>query len=395
MTIDSGDRGKRPSTAESSVYNRYAAAAQRVEPALCCPIEYAADFLSVIPDEIIERDYGCGDPTPYVRSGDTVLDLGAGGGKLCFIAAQVVGENGRIIGVDCNREMLSLARKHAPTVAERIGYNNVEFRYGMIQDLQLDLAALERELSAAPIKDAADFLRLRHIEEHLRSTCPLIANDSIDCVVSNCVLNLVRQQDRKQLFAEIFRVLKNGGRAAISDIVSDETVPEEMKRDPELWSGCLSGAFREDEFLQAFEEAGFHGIEIAKRAKEPWQTVNGIEFRSMTIVAYKGKQGPCLERNQAVVYRGPFKKVEDDDGHVYRRGERMAVCDKAFKLLQQHPYTGLFDSIEPRTSVPIAEAKSFDCRRAKLRDPLETKGTGYLVTIESQGPCCGSDADCC
>lgn len=107
---------------ESSVYKRYAAAAQAVEPALCCPVEYSADFLKVIPQEIIDRDYGCGDPTPYVREGDTVLDLGSGGGKLCYIAAQMVGPSGHVIGVDCNREMLELARKHAPTVAKRLGY---------------------------------------------------------------------------------------------------------------------------------------------------------------------------------------------------------------------------------------------------------------------------------
>lgn len=280
--------------AEASVYRRYAAAANEREAALCCPVEYAADFLSVIPDEVIERDYGCGDPTPYVKPGDAVLDLGSGGGKLCFIAAQVVGAEGRVIGVDCNREMLALAKKHAPTVADRIGHANVEFRYGMIQDLRLDLALLEEELVKHPVRSSEDFLRLRHLQETLRHDHPLIEDDSVDCVVSNCVLNLVRQEDRKTLFAELFRVLKRGGRAAISDIVSDETVPEEMKKDPELWSGCLSGAFREDEFLKAFEDAGFYGIEIAKRAKDPWQTINGIEFRSVTIVAYKGKQGPCL-----------------------------------------------------------------------------------------------------
>ena len=270
---------------EASVYRRYAAAAQQREAALCCPVEYASDFLSVIPDEVIERDYGCGDPTPYVLPGDTVLDLGSGGGKLCFIAAQVVGAEGRIIGVDCNREMLSLARKHAPTVAERIGYLNVEFRYGMIQDLRLDLSLLEQELLRQPVRNSEDYLRLRHLQDGLRHEHPLIEDDSVDCVVSNCVLNLVRQEDRKTLFAELARVLKRGGRAAISDIVSDETVPDEMKRDPELWSGCLSGAFREDEFLKAFEEAGFYGIEIAKRAKDPWQTINGIEFRSVTVVS--------------------------------------------------------------------------------------------------------------
>lgn len=382
-------------TSEASVYRRYAAAAQRLEPALCCPVEYAADFLSVIPDEIIERDYGCGDPTPFVEPGDTVLDLGSGGGKLCFIAAQVVGQAGRVIGVDCNREMLELARKHAPTVAERIGFSNVEFRYGMIQDLGLDLTRLEEALVQHPVKSADDFLRLRHLQEHLRTEHPLIESDSVDCVVSNCVLNLVRQQDRRQLFAEIFRVLRKGGRAAISDIVSDETVPLEMQRNSELWSGCLSGAFREDEFLKAFEDAGFHGLTVAKRAKEPWQTIDGIEFRSVTVVAYKGKQGPCLERNQAVVYRGPFKKVEDDDGHVYHRGSRMAVCDKTFHLLKRNPYAGMFDGVEPRVEIPLDEAEDFDCRRSKVRDPRETKGLDYHTTTESQGPCSAADSDCC
>lgn len=381
--------------AEASVYRRYAAAANQREAALCCPVEYAADFLSVIPNEVLERDYGCGDPTPFVKAGDTVLDLGSGGGKLCFIAAQVVGAEGRVIGVDCNCEMLALAKKHAPTVADRIGHTNVEFRYGMIQDLRLDLALLEQELVQHPVRGSEDFLRLRHIQETLRMDRPLIKDDSVDCVLSNCVLNLVRQEDRKTLFAELFRVLKRGGRAAISDIVSDETVPEEMKQNPELWSGCLSGAFREDEFLKAFEDAGFYGIEIAKRSKDPWQTINGIEFRSVTIVAYKGKQGPCLERNQAVVYRGPFKKVEDDDGHIYCRGERMAVCDKTFQLLSHAPYEGLFFAVEPRVSIPLKEASPFNCRRAKIRDPRETKGQDYEATTVSPGQHCRLDTDCC
>lgn len=380
---------------EASVYERYAAAAQAVEPALCCPIEYSADFLAVIPDEVIERDYGCGDPTPYVAPGDVVLDLGAGGGKLCFIAAQVVGESGRVIGVDCNQEMLKLARKHAPEVARRIGYANVEFRYGMIQDLQLDLQLLEERLSVDPVNHSSAYLKLRALEEQLRTEHPLIESDSIDCVVSNCVLNLVRRQDRSQLFEEIFRVLRRGGRAAISDIVSDETVPEEMQRDPRLWSGCLSGAYREDEFLKAFEHVGFHGIEVAARSTEPWQTINGIEFRSVTVVAYKGKQGPCLERNQAVVYRGPFKKVEDDDHHVYPRGERVAVCDKTFQLLSQKPYAGLFDLIEPRQGIPLSEAKEFDCLRSKHRSPRETKGADYHATTQLPGPCCSTEGNCC
>jgi len=384
-----------PHHPEATVYDRYAAAARAAEPALCCPVEYAADFLSVIPDEVIERDYGCGDPTPFVRPGETVLDLGSGGGKLCFIAAQVVGPEGRVIGVDCNREMLALARRHAATVANRIGCNNVEFRYGLIQDLQLDLERLGSELSKHPVHDPAGYLGLRNIEERLRREHPLVADDSVDCVVSNCVLNLVRQQDRHPLFAEIFRVLRRGGRAAISDIVSDEDVPAHLRDNPELWSGCISGAFREDHFLEAFERVGFHGIQIVKRQRDPWRTVEGIEFRSITVVAYKGKQGPCLERNQAVVYHGPFKKVEDDDGHIYHRGERIAVCDKTFRLLQQEPYTDMFEAIEPIHSVPLEEAQLFDCRRNVRRHPRETKGQDYSATTVSIGPCCGDDGSCC
>lgn len=381
-------------TTEDSVYHRYAAAANAREEALCCPVEYAVDFLTVIPQEIIERDYGCGDPTRFVSEGETVVDLGSGGGKLCYILSQVVGRQGRVIGVDCNQEMLALARNFQKTVADRIGHDNIDFRYGMIQDLQLDLDRLGQELAMHPVSDPAGWLTLRNLEERLRRDHPMIPDSSVDCVVSNCVLNLVRQQDRHQLFAEIFRVLKNGGRAAISDIVSDEDVPQAMRENPELWSGCISGAFREDLFLQAFEEAGFHGIEIAKRQAEPWRTVEGIEFRSITVVAHKGKQGPCLERNQAVVYRGPFKKVEDDDGHIYHRGVRTATCDKTFHLLQKAPYSGQFDVIEPREAISLSDAVPFDCHRSRIRSPKETKGSAYAVTTESIGPCCGPEGVC-
>ncbi len=380
---------------EASVYERYAIAANQMEPALCCPIQYSADFLTVIPDEILERDYGCGDPTAFVRRGETVLDLGSGGGKLCYILAQVVGSEGRVIGVDCNQEMLALARRHQQTVANRLGYSNVDFRYGLIQNLSLDLDQLGRKLAQHPVQSPADWLSLRHLEERLCQERPLVPDESVNCVVSNCVLNLVRQQDRRQLFSEIFRVLRRGGRAAISDIVSDDDIPETLQRDGKLWSGCLSGAFREDRFLQAFEEAGFHGIEIVKRQRDPWQTIEGIEFRSITVVAYKGKQGPCLERNQAIIYRGPFKKVVDDDGHTFLRGQRMAVCDKTFQLLQQEPYTEMFDTVEPLTSVAIDAAGDFNCRRIAVRHPRETKGLDYASTSESIGPCGGENGACC
>jgi 2-polyprenyl-3-methyl-5-hydroxy-6-metoxy-1,4-benzoquinol methylase len=113
---------------EEAVKQRYTAAARVPESALCCPVEYSADFLSVIPEEVLAKDYGCGDPSPYVREGDTVVDLGSGAGKLCYILAQAVDREGRVIGIDCNREMLALAGKYQPVVADRLGYANVEFR---------------------------------------------------------------------------------------------------------------------------------------------------------------------------------------------------------------------------------------------------------------------------
>lgn len=380
---------------ETFVAKRYSAAAQEKEPALCCPVQYRREYLRVIPEDILQRDYGCGDPTPYVREGETVLDLGSGGGKVCYILSQVVGPRGRVIGVDCNQEMIDLARRHREEVAQRIGHMNVEFRYGMIQDLALDLEQLVEETDRLELKTPQDWITLRQAEQRLRSQRPMVPDESVDCVVSNCVLNLVRPEDRRQLFAEVFRVLRLGGRAAISDIVSDEDVPEHLQQNPELWSGCISGAFREDRFLQAFEEAGFYGMYIASRQAEPWRTVEGIEFRSLTVVAYKGKQGPCLERNQAVIYRGPFRKVEDDDGHVYYRGERMAVCDKTLQLLQKAPYAGQFEPVEPRDPVPVEQAVRFDCSRPKHRHPRETKGQEYDMTTEARGTCTNSGGNCC
>jgi ubiquinone/menaquinone biosynthesis C-methylase UbiE len=379
--------------AESAGRERYAAGAKAAEAKLCCPVDYKAEYLQAIPKEVIERDYGCGNPSKYLREGETVLDLGSGSGKICFIAAQVVGPKGRVIGVDMTDEMLEVARRNRPLVAERIGYDNVEFRKGRIQDLALDLEQLDQELKARPITDAASFLRADELAQELRVKYPLVASDSIDVVVSNCVLNLVESKSKRSLFEEIFRVLKKGGRAVISDIVSDEEVPEQLQNDPELWSGCISGALTEEGFLEAFSAAGFYGIQILKRDEKPWQTVAGIEFRSVTIEAFKGKQGPCFERNQAVIYRGPFREVLDDDNHRMERGVRYAVCDKTYNLYRKGPYREFFEFVEPLQEVPLEEAKPFDCSHTARRHPKETKGQDYDLTTEASVCCDGGG--CC
>jgi ubiquinone/menaquinone biosynthesis C-methylase UbiE len=373
---------------ESIVRRRYTAGAKQRTEKLCCPVDYESEYLKMIPHEVIDRDYGCGDPSPYLREGETVLDLGSGTGKICFIAAQIVGPKGRVIGVDMTDAMVEVARRNAPIVTERLGYGNVEFRKGRIQDLALDLELLDRELKQKPITNAASFLAADALAEELRVKHPLVMPDSIDVVVSNCVLNLVEPKSKRQLFHEIFRVLKKGGRAVICDIVSDEEVREEMQNDPELWSGCISGAFTEEGFLAAFENAGFYGIQILKRDAAPWRTVHGIEFRSVTIEAFKGKQGECFERNQAVIYRGPFKEVLDDDNHRMERGKRYAVCDKTYNLYKNEPYREFFEFVDPIMDVPLGEAKPFDCSRTTSRHPKETKGQDYNATKEANNKCC-------
>ena len=276
---------------ERAVKDRYAVGARQEEAALCCPVDYNPRFLVLIPEEILARDYGCGDPSQHLRPGETVLDLGSGAGKICYIAAQVVGAEGRVIGVDMTPEMLALAEKYRHSIGEQLGYHNVEFHRGRIQDLRTDLDTADAHLREHPVASFEELQAFEAVMTEQRAQRPLIADGCVDVVVSNCVLNLVRDADKRQLFGEIFRVLRQDGRTVISDIVADEPVPAHMKADPELWSGCISGAMQEKEFITAFEEAGFSGIAVLKRDEQPWRTVEGIAFRSMTVVAHKGEPG--------------------------------------------------------------------------------------------------------
>ena len=237
---------------------RYGSAAQEKEVCLCTPVSFNPKLLEIIPSEIIDRDYGCGDPTRWVKERDKVLDLGSGGGKNAFICAQVVGKSGAVIGIDRNLEMLQLASKAIPEVSKRLGFSNVSFHKGDIEFL-----------------DKIEY-----------NNSPLIPNASIDIVLSNCVLNLVNPSNRYTLLANIRKVLKPNGRIAISDIVSNRTVPISLQKDPELWSGCISGAWQEDKFLEDFRDLGFQDVCYADRSNTPWKTIDDIEFRAVTLTGH-------------------------------------------------------------------------------------------------------------
>jgi ubiquinone/menaquinone biosynthesis C-methylase UbiE len=368
---------------------RYGDAAQATEPSLCCPVDYDARDLDHIPQRVLAVDYGCGDPTLYAEEGMTVLDLGSGSGKHAFMIARRVGPRGRVIGVDKTSEMLDLARGAVAEVTDALGYKqpNVEFRHGDIEDLHTDKDRLCAWLEDHEISSYDD---LAALEAHLAEV-PLVPSNSVDLVVSNCVLNLVDDRHKASLLKELHRVLKRGGSVAISDIVSDKDVPSNMKDDPALWTGCLSGAFRRDKFMEAFGEAGFHGMGEVKSYF--WKRVANINFFSVTVRAYKGKQGPCYETYRSAMYRGPFSRVLDDDNHVYDRGTFVPVCEKTANLLEQDPYRGHFH-VTPALEDPEKKLP-FDCSGRVLdRGLTETQHQALNDSIDS-GSCCEDDGSGC
>ena len=368
---------------ESAVLERYSEGAlERVEE-LCCPVDYDVALLKLLPQEIIDRDYGCGDPSSYVQEGDTVLDLGSGSGKICYMAAQLVGDAGQVIGFDMNDDMLALARSYQQEMADKLGSDRVRFVKGHIQDLALDVEAMEQWLQQHPVKDASTLQELEQWKRQQRKNSPVIQDNSVDLVISNCVLNLVGDDQKRQMIEEIYRVVKPGGRIAISDIISDELIPQHLKDDKTLWSGCISGAFQEQEILQIFEAIGFQAICLDKWSEDPWQVVDGIEFRSATITAVKPEGTECMDKGHAVIYRGPFSYVKDDDGHEFPRGERMAVCERTYRMLMEGPYRDVFIGIKPAVE---QEAVPWCAPAGTKRPASETKGA--LHSNRSDGSAC-------
>lgn len=304
----------------------YGAAAAAPQADLCCPVQPDPADIDHIPQEVIDRFYGCGSPIGIaaVQPGETMLDLGSGAGIDVFTAAKKVGPEGRAIGVDMTDSMLAVAREYQPRVAANLGFDVVDFRKGYLEEI--------------PVEDR-----------------------SVDLVTSNCVINL--SPDKKQVLAEMWRVLKDHGRMVISDIVAEEEVPPEQRQDPRLWGECISGALTEDELLAFLERAGFYGIECLSRTF--WREVDGYRFFSVTVRAYKfEKRKGCVFTGQWATYVGPYKGVSDEEGHFFPRGIAVEVCTDTAAKLCHPPYVGHFVVTDPDG---------------------ETIGT----------PCCGPGGGCC
>ncbi|MBI2828093.1 MAG: methyltransferase domain-containing protein [Acidobacteria bacterium] len=291
-----------------SVREFYGHAAEEPQAELCCPVRPDEADLTHIPREVVERFYGCGSPVTAagLAPGETMVDLGSGAGIDCFIAAKKVGADGRVYGIDMTDAMLTVANACRPKVAAALGWDVVEFRRGFLE--------------AIPLGDA-----------------------TADVVTSNCVINL--SPDKPRVFREMWRVLKDHGRAVVADIVADREVPPKMRADGQLWGECISGALTEEAFLAALERAGFYGVSIVK--KTFWREVEGCRFYSVTVRGYKfEKKAGCTYVGQYAIYLGPLKAGIDEEGHLFPRGNPVEVCTDTAAKLSRAPYAGSFAIVD-------------------------------------------------
>ncbi|GES82175.1 methyltransferase domain-containing protein [Rhizophagus clarus] len=277
--------------------------------------------------EVLSKFYGCGSPVPPALKGKVVLDLGSGSGRDCFILSKLVGSEGKVIGVDMTDEQLEVANSHITYHMERFGYDkpNVIFKKGYIEELQ-----------AAGIED-----------------------ESVDVVISNCVLNL--SANKRQAFSEIFRVLKPGGELYFSDVFSDRRIPEALIKDPVLFGECLSGALYIEDFRRLLTSLGYPDYRILSKQKielmnsEIKQKVGMIDFYSITLRTFKLPfEDRCENYGQLAIYKGTIEEAPDsfvlDDHHEFKVNESIPVCSNTAAMLQKTRYAEHFNIIGDTTS---------------------------------------------
>ncbi len=223
------------------------------------------------------------------------------------------------------------------------------------KNLALDLDQAEEWWRAAAPSGFSSTARLLAEIEAKGRNFPILPDESFAEVYS-C------ETDGRTI-AEVFRVLRRGGVVRFHVRLSDQQLDDDHPHAFNTESG----------FVKRLVESSFYGVTITARSEWPALVENGIEWRVHVIDAFKGKEGPCLDRKQAVIYRGPWRKVFDDDGHVFERGVRTAVCDKTFSIMSAPPYRHHMAPVHPYVDIPISEAPLFHCR-STIRDASESKG---------------------
>ncbi len=321
--------------------------------ACCCGDEQLAPSvkaaLAEINDEILTRFYGCGSPLPPLLDGRTILDLGCGSGRDVYLAARLAGPSGRVIGVDMTDEQLEVARRNVSSQMARFGYENatVDFRQGFIEDL----------------KGIG------------------IESDSIDVVISNCVLNL--SPDKHAVFSEIFRVLKPGGELFFADVFSGRRVPERLHADPILHGECLAGALYGEDFRRLLRDVGcldYRTVsrrKIALNAPEIEARIGMVDFYSVTVRAFNlnSLEDLCEDYGQVARYKGTIPEwphyFDLDDHHRLLTGKPMLVCGNTAAMIQETRYAPHFEVQGDRTT----HYGAFNCSpAAKSTDDLSSDG---------------------
>ncbi len=329
----------------SRYYGKTIQRTQDLEKSACCVDDTArlhADILRLIPDEVKEKNYGCGCSIPQDDlTGIRVLDLGSGAGLDAFIVSKLVGESGHVIGFDMTEEQLAVARRHIDAVSRAFGYSqpNVEFRHGYIE------------------------------------TTEGLENDSVDLVVSDCTINLSPLKDK--VFENIYRVLKPGGEFYISDIVADRRVPEAIAHDQMLVAECLGGALYEHDLVDIVKDAGFGDPRVVTR-KLVEEDINGhpIRFYSMALRGFKLRGAwdrRCEDYGQVAIYLGNCKQQPArfvlDHHHVFEAGRPTGICRNTARMLSETRLARYFEVTSPRKHLGL-----FDCSPSQAGD--------------SESPCC-------
>ncbi len=244
------------------------------------PVKFNKKELSFIPEKALVRMYGCGSPVKdaAIECGEKVLDLGCGTGVECFLAARIAGPGGIVAGLDLTDQMLQIASSASKTVKERLGNKNIFFIKGLLESIPA-------------------------------------ADNSFDVVISNCVLNL--SKNKRAVFKEIWRVLRPGGRLVISDVVTENEPPLNIRTDKRLAGECIGGAFVQEYLFSLLRDMGFVNSAIIKRF--PYRSVAGHAFFSLTFQAMKPVGNRGIEEPEAL-YAGPFAGVVTDDGQFLPKG---------------------------------------------------------------------------